>query len=452
MIDITNKLKKAGKAVSNGALKLVSAVTASSAPSPVVTLSESRSFAAQVKAEDTIYVVKYDFDLEGESVTLPKGCTLEFKGGSLKNGVLVGQDSVIHADRRIFHGVSVRGTWSCVGNAGWFADGTPIVQDQWGCRFPKLIDQSGDLQQALCSTFRELHFPPMCFYIANTLVLTKEKKIVLHGSDMKLSLYQTSIGKMNTAVIFSDQNICLLRIAVNETQQNTVYIEGGSFDVSLCANYTENCIEVRADEEGQCLWGLTLNTNVKGRFNQTTGVGININPVANYSLTGNKAYVTQVRINSNVSCFGIGVKATDHTDDTMKPYNWCSDLVVDGSIIDCPVAVESNCDSDIRAMIQSGKFFDKKENGVALIRLTSNYTSSVSSNIFDIRQTNGEGWSNEYAVEQKGGVVTADGKFRAFYLACEKMGWPIVKGKVYGGCVGLMGLMGLLNNYYYNLC
>lgn len=181
------------------------------------------------------------------------------------------------------------------------------------------------------------------------------------------------------------------------------------------------------------MWGVTINTNVKGRYNQTTGIGIDINPIPSTQVAVNEAYVTQIRINSVISDFGIGVKATDGGAELAGAENWVSDIVVDGAILNCPVAVETNCDSDIRAMLQSGKFFDTKENGVPLIRIKSDYTSSVSSNIFDIRQQDSATgkWSNEYALEVTGdGTVTADGHFRAFYIGCTRLGWPIVNGNV----------------------
>lgn len=39
------------------------------------------------------YVIKWDFDLNGQTITVPKNCILEFDGGSLKNGTIIGQDT-----------------------------------------------------------------------------------------------------------------------------------------------------------------------------------------------------------------------------------------------------------------------------------------------------------------------------------------------------------------------
>lgn len=39
--------------------------------------------------EHTIYEIRYNFDLQGQTITLPEGCVLLFKGGTLNNGTIV---------------------------------------------------------------------------------------------------------------------------------------------------------------------------------------------------------------------------------------------------------------------------------------------------------------------------------------------------------------------------
>ena len=41
------------------------------------------------------YVVRYNFDLNGATITVPAGCIIEFDGGSFFNGSLVGNDTKI---------------------------------------------------------------------------------------------------------------------------------------------------------------------------------------------------------------------------------------------------------------------------------------------------------------------------------------------------------------------
>nr|DAR27467.1 MAG TPA: tailspike protein [Caudoviricetes sp.] len=37
---------------------------------------------------NTVYNIQYDYDLQGETITIPEGCTLKFEGGSISNGTL----------------------------------------------------------------------------------------------------------------------------------------------------------------------------------------------------------------------------------------------------------------------------------------------------------------------------------------------------------------------------
>lgn len=55
---------------------------------PYVVLSANKSFASQCINENTIYEIKYDYNLNGATVRIPKGCVLRLNGGSINNGRL----------------------------------------------------------------------------------------------------------------------------------------------------------------------------------------------------------------------------------------------------------------------------------------------------------------------------------------------------------------------------
>ena len=52
-----------------------------------VILRKNKSFAEQVTKENIIYEIRYDFDLNGEEITIPKGCILKFNGGKIKGTI-----------------------------------------------------------------------------------------------------------------------------------------------------------------------------------------------------------------------------------------------------------------------------------------------------------------------------------------------------------------------------
>ena len=41
-----------------------------------------------INLENTIYHIQYDYDLNGQTITIPSGCVLEFEGGSFSNGTI----------------------------------------------------------------------------------------------------------------------------------------------------------------------------------------------------------------------------------------------------------------------------------------------------------------------------------------------------------------------------
>lgn len=84
-----------------------------SADRDIIILEKEIPFAEQLKKSNTVYVIQYDFDLndaEGKRpVKIPKNCKLEFRDGSLKNGVIQGDDLFFEGnyDKRIF--VTIKG-------------------------------------------------------------------------------------------------------------------------------------------------------------------------------------------------------------------------------------------------------------------------------------------------------------------------------------------------------
>ena len=64
-------------------------------------------FSQQVTDADTKYVIKYDLDLGGEDVEMPDGCVLDFDGGSVNNGNIIGQSTAIDAEPVQIFGLNV---------------------------------------------------------------------------------------------------------------------------------------------------------------------------------------------------------------------------------------------------------------------------------------------------------------------------------------------------------
>lgn len=74
-----------------------------------VILRPDKTFAEQVVQANTIYDVRYNFDLEGTAVTIPDNCVLQFNGGSINNGTLIFNGTYLDGYVNIAENVSISG-------------------------------------------------------------------------------------------------------------------------------------------------------------------------------------------------------------------------------------------------------------------------------------------------------------------------------------------------------
>lgn len=96
---------------------------------------------AMFKHQSAIYAISSDFDLNQGRVVLPSDCILQFEGGSIRNGTLIGQDTEIQAGLlKIFDtNVTLAGSWKNNGHIRWFGakpnnnDNTTTIQKCLDC-------------------------------------------------------------------------------------------------------------------------------------------------------------------------------------------------------------------------------------------------------------------------------------------------------------------------------
>ena len=60
-----------------------------------VILRKNKTFAEQVTKTNTIYEIRYNYDLNSSTVTIPNDCILKFNGGSLSNGTIILSNNLI---------------------------------------------------------------------------------------------------------------------------------------------------------------------------------------------------------------------------------------------------------------------------------------------------------------------------------------------------------------------
>lgn len=129
-------------------------------------LNPNLSFAEQVAGVNNanmIFEIKDSFDLNGGSVTIPAGCTLKFEGGTVINGTIVGDKTVVVSPPvKVFSDdCALSGTWVGEGFVEWFGD-----------NFEKCIN-----------VFKNIRLlPGKTYELSSTLKMPAEASIIGNGS------------------------------------------------------------------------------------------------------------------------------------------------------------------------------------------------------------------------------------------------------------------------------
>lgn len=65
-----------------------------------------------ISTTDTVYEIRYDFDLDGKTITIPKNCILYFTSGNFYNGELIMDNTIVSAfDRDVLSEINISGNY-----------------------------------------------------------------------------------------------------------------------------------------------------------------------------------------------------------------------------------------------------------------------------------------------------------------------------------------------------
>ena len=171
-------------------------------------LSRDFPIAMQMNQENTIYVIKYDFDLDGVKVVIPERSVLKFRGGCIKNGTLVGNNTGIIAKKvTIFDTVCIEGTWN-VGN---------ITSDWFTCV------NDNDLVQA---------FNLLSDNVSNTIAVEKRDQDYWVDCQKGSTSYLTGVGILNV----KSNTRCVINGTIRQRGHHSNYI------YTIYLNNVENVI------------------------------------------------------------------------------------------------------------------------------------------------------------------------------------------------------------------
>ena len=63
-----------------------------------------------INEHNTVYGIRYDFDLNEQEITIPENCVLKFNGGSLSNGIIISNNCIIDGNF-IFNNIQIDGNY-----------------------------------------------------------------------------------------------------------------------------------------------------------------------------------------------------------------------------------------------------------------------------------------------------------------------------------------------------
>lgn len=138
---------------------------------------------------NTVYKIQNDYDLKGKSVNVPKNSILVFDGGSISNGKLIGDFTLLEApSTKIFNNVSFDGTWSGTFNAAWLGLRTD----------DRSFDNGAVINSLPFSRFNKVYIPAFRLYFSTPIVICNTEHFVCDAD-----LYFIGKGK-NVSIIKLD--------------------------------------------------------------------------------------------------------------------------------------------------------------------------------------------------------------------------------------------------------
>ena len=124
-----------------------------------------------INKPNTIYEIRYDFDLNGGTINIPENCTLKFEGGSFGNGTINLNNS------------RIEGTCCLRKNLKIFDDNESIFQLIWVEDYINNFDYGLELSLS----FAGINIPKYDYFSYKTFNVTKEN-FVIYGNDSKINV------------------------------------------------------------------------------------------------------------------------------------------------------------------------------------------------------------------------------------------------------------------------
>lgn len=227
-----------------------------------IILRKNKTFAEQVTEEDTIYEVRYDFDLDGGDVVVPDGCILRFVGGSVSNGTLTGSDTIIESpnfgDNQ--NNITLGGTfnsktkemswWGCIPNDINYAShngnilkamlpmGQVVVDDIYYISFDSNVNVGYEL--TICGSGKLIKTTTPYIVPVNGFSLIMEGVSFIHSGSSRYFVYTDTLDFIIDRIIMTGCYMSGIRFIYIDTNKTTLNNDLGINTIIVKNNVFEN--------------------------------------------------------------------------------------------------------------------------------------------------------------------------------------------------------------------
>lgn len=173
-----------------------------------------------MQATNTIYIIQYDYDLQGETITVPEGCVLDFQGGSLRNGMIIGNNTAITAALTKILGLDIelKGLWNVI----------EAYPEWFGAKGDGEEDDTQYIQKCITS-FNRLDLKSNNYYISNTITcdvgisIYGNNKTILVSKDIDYVFTIGTSGSIGYSTNPIKEFICYVKDGVPSSKQTYLF-------------------------------------------------------------------------------------------------------------------------------------------------------------------------------------------------------------------------------------
>lgn len=276
---------------------------------------------SQIKSDkqNTRFIVQYDYDLNGATLNVPAGCTIDLNGGSISNGTLALNNTRIVGQGEIRCNITgnVKGA---------------INIEHFGARSNDKTFDNGSVINRVASISGDLYLPEGKYYFSTPIVIGKSRNVKFEGSLYYLGGTKTTALTINGGY----SNLISINKVANDENSKVSYENAGEdtymigVDIQDCNNCTIYVKDVSSFNENLRIGGIgTLgcsynlirfdrlyNGNVGLRVFQDNGGWTNEN-----IFLGGRVAVSSTWHSSNIEAVAIKIAGPQTASDTYDKVN-----------------------------------------------------------------------------------------------------------------------------------